>query len=58
MKKMIFMVAVTLSACNSASVETSAVADSTNIDSISVKIVDSVNTKVDSSKSIIDTIKK
>lgn len=55
---MIFMVAVTLSACNSASVETSAVADSTNIDSISVKIVDSVNTKVDSSKSIIDTIKK
>ena len=55
---MIFMVAVALTACNSASVEAPAVADSTNVDSISVKIVDSVNAKVDSSKCIIDTIKK
>jgi predicted lipoprotein len=51
MKKLLFVLAVALSACNSASIEAPAVADS-----ISVKAVDSL--KVDSSKSIIDTTKK
>jgi len=56
MKKLLFVLAVALSACNSASVEAPAVSDSTSVDSISIKAVDSL--KVDSSKSIIDTIKK
>jgi len=51
MKKLLFVLAVALSACNSASTEAPAISDST-----SIKVVDSL--KVDSSKSIIDTIKK
>ena len=45
MKKLLFVLAVALSACNSTSTEAPAISDSTSI-------------KVDSSKSIIDTIKK
>jgi len=56
MKKLLFVLAVALSACNSASTEAPSISDSTNVDSISVKAVDSLN--VDSSKSIINTIKK
>lgn len=51
MKKLLFVLAVALSACNSTSTEAPSISDST-----SIKVVDSL--KVDSSKSIIDTIKK
>jgi hypothetical protein len=51
MKKLLFVLAVALSACHSASTEAPSISDST-----SIKVVDSL--KVDSSKSIIDTIKK
>jgi len=53
MKKLILAIAVValFTACNSASTEAPSISDST-----SIKVVDSL--KVDSSKSIIDTIKK
>lgn len=58
MKKLIFIAAIVLTACNSPKTVEPTNLDSTSVDSITVKNLDSVSKKVVDTAKAIDTSKK